>query len=488
MKVPTTGDFHFSIFMTNKKTKIVCTIGPATESEETLESLLKAGMNVMRLNFSHGDFAEHERRIVNLRRAIKATGIPAATLQDLSGPKIRIGTFKTESIILKEGQKFTITTDKIEGDETRVSVNYPNFAKEVKKGHIVFLHDGKKKLEVIDVKGKDVICQVIVGGEIKGKRGVNLPDSNLTISSITDKDRADLEFGIKNKVDFIALSFVRRPSDVSELRAILDARKSKAKIIAKIETPQALANIDEIIVLSDGIMVARGDLAIEIPAETVPAAQKMIIRKCNEAAKPVITATQMLESMIKAPVPTRAEVSDVANAILDGTDAVMLSEETTLGDFPVKAVEVMSRVALQIETELIKEQFYNTDYVHPTEPMKVSESVTASSVRTADRVGAKFLVSFTVSGRSARLLSRYKPEQRIFVFTPSEVTFRQSLLSWGLTPVLVKKTNDFGEVIGLVKDYFIKSHLAKRGDRVVVTSGTPFGKVKETSVLIVETV
>jgi pyruvate kinase len=474
--------------MITKKTKIVCTIGPATESQEKLEALLTAGMNVMRLNFSHGDFNEHQNRVNNLKKAMEKTAIPAAILQDLAGPKIRIGMFKTESIVLKEGAKFTITTDKIEGDETKVSVNYPNFAKEVKKGHIIFLHDGRKKLEVLDVKGNNVVCKILVGGEIKGKRGVNLPDSDLTISSLTEKDRADLEFGIKNKVDFVALSFVRRPSDITELRDILKARKSKAKIIAKIETPQSLEHIDEIIALTDGVMVARGDLAIEIPAEKVPAAQKMLIRKCNELGKPVITATQMLESMIKAPVPTRAEVSDIANAILDGTDAIMLSEETTLGDFPVQAVETMTRVALQIEGGLIKERFYGTDFVNPATPMKVGESVTSSAVRTANRVGAKYLVSFTESGYSGRMLSRYKPEQRIFVFTPNDVTYRQSILSWGTTPVLIERTGDFAKVMGIVRDHFLKSKLAKKGDKVVVTSGVPFGKVIETSMLLVETI
>lgn len=471
----------------NKKTKIVCTIGPATESQEKLEALLKAGMNVMRLNFSHGDFVEHQNRVNNLKKAVEKTGIPAAVLQDLGGPKIRIGMFKTESIVLKEGAKFTLTTDKVEGDETIVSVNYPNFAKEVKKGHIVFLHDGKKKLEVIDVKGNNVVCKVLVGGDIKGKRGVNLPDSDLTISSLTDKDRADLEFGIKNKVDFIALSFVRRPEDITELREILKAKKSKAKIIAKIETPQALSNIDAILALTDGVMVARGDLAIEIPAEKVPAAQKMLIRKCNELAKPVITATQMLESMIKAPVPTRAEVSDVANAILDGTDAVMLSEETTLGDFPVKAVEVMTNVALQVESELLKERFYGTEFLHPANPLKVGASITSSSVRTADRVDAKYLVSLTESGYSARMVSRYKPSQPIIVLTPNDVTFRQSILSWGTTPVMIERTTDFTKVMQIVRDYFIKSKLAKKGDKVVVTAGAPFGKAVETNMILVET-
>ncbi|HEU5114227.1 MAG TPA: pyruvate kinase [Candidatus Paceibacterota bacterium] len=470
--------------MNTKKTKIVCTIGPATESEEKLTALLQAGMNVMRLNFSHGDFAEHQGRVNNLKKAVAKTGIPAAILQDLGGPKIRIGMFKTESITLKEGQKFTITTDKVEGDETRVSVNYPNFAKEVKKGHIVFLHDGRKKLEVLEVKGNNVVCKVLVGGEIKGKRGVNLPDSDLTISSLTEKDRSDLEFGIKNKVDFIALSFVRRASDIAELREILKAKKSKAKIIAKIETPQALSTIDQILELCDGVMVARGDLAIEIPAEKVPAAQKMLIRKCNELGKPVITATQMLESMIKAPVPTRAEVSDVANAILDGTDAIMLSEETTLGEFPVQAVEVMSKVALQVEANLLKEQLLDT----PAGTLQTSaESITASAVRNADRVGAKFLVSFTLSGKSARSISRHKARQPLFVFTPDEVTFRQSILSWGTNPVLVKKTNDFNEVAKIVRDHFLKEKLAKKGDKVVMASALPFGKGTETNMMLIET-
>ncbi len=468
-----------------KKTKIVCTIGPATESQEKLEALLKAGMNVMRLNFSHGDFNEHQNRVNNLKKATAKTGIPAAVLQDLAGPKIRIGTFKTESIVLKEGAKFTLTTDKVEGDESRVSVNYPNFAKEVKKGHIVFLHDGRKKLEVLDVKGSNVLCKVIVGGEIKGKRGVNLPDSDLTISSLTDKDRIDLEFGIKNKVDFFALSFVRRASDITELRQILDAKKSKAKIIAKIETPQALACIDEILALADGVMVARGDLAIEIPAEKVPAAQKMLIRKCNELAKPVITATQMLESMIKAPVPTRAEVSDVANAIIDGTDAVMLSEETTLGDFPVQAVEVMTKVAEQVEGgRLVGEKLLQTV---PGMIYTSGESVTASAVKNADRVGAKFLVSFTESGKSARHISRHKPAQPIIVFTPNEVTFRQSILSWGTTPVMVKRTADFNEVAKVVREHFLKNKLAKKGDKVVMASALPFGKNTETNLVLVET-
>ncbi len=479
----------YSLFhvMTTKKTKIVCTIGPATESQEMLEKLLSSGMNVMRLNFSHGDFAEHQKRIDNLKKAVKSTGIGAAVLQDLSGPKIRIGTFKTESVTLREGARFTITTDDIVGDESRVSINYPLFPKEVKKGHIVFLHDGKKKLEVVDVKGKDVVCKVLIGGDIKGRRGVNLPDSDLSVAALTEKDRKDLEFGIKNKVDFFALSFVRTGADIELLRSILTDKKSKAKIIAKIETPQALRNIDDIIRLADGIMVARGDLAIEIPAETVPKAQKMLIEKANRAAKPVITATQMLESMIQSPVATRAEVSDVANAILDGTDAVMLSEETTLGKYPVEAVSVMSRVAREVESSLLSERFFATDEVHPSSPFPVGQSVTSSAVRTADRVGAQYLVSFTNSGQSARMLSRYKPVQPIYVLTPNEVTYRQTMLSWGTRPILVEKTTDFGVMLDVVRAHFIKNKLAKKGERVVIATCQPFGKGLETNTLLVET-
>ena len=333
-----------------KKTKVVCTIGPATESIEKLTELVNAGMNVMRLNFSHGDFAEHQARVDNLRKVSEKVGRPVAIMQDLCGPKIRIGTFKNENgTVLKEGAMFTLTADEFEGTDDKVHVNYPLLPKEVKVGGTIMLRDGRLQLEVTDINGNDIVCKVIVGGELKGKKGVNVPGANLSISCLTDKDRKDLEFGIKNKVDFVALSFVRKASDILELKEILKKSGSDAHIVAKIETPEAIDVIDEIIEASDAIMVARGDLAIEIPAEEVPLVQKMMIVKCNAVGKPVITATQMLESMIKNPVPTRAEVSDIANAIIDGTDAIMLSEETTLGDFPVQAVSMMTKIALRVE-------------------------------------------------------------------------------------------------------------------------------------------
>lgn len=467
-----------------KKTKVVCTIGPATESEEMLTALLKAGMNIMRMNFSHGDFKEHQVKVDNFKKAVKKTGIPAAMFQDLGGPKIRTGEFGTENgrVTIKKGQKFILTTEKIVGDENKVHINYTKLPEEVKVGHRIMLDDGKKELLVEEIKGKEVITKVIAGGELKGRRGANFPDTDLSISSLTDKDKTDIAFGLKNKVDYFALSFVRRPSDVEELRDIINKAKSKAGIISKIETPQAVDNIDEIIRLSDAVMVARGDLAVEIPAEEVPLVQKMIIRKCNEAGKPVITATQMLESMIKSPVPTRAEVSDVANAIIDGTDAIMLSEETTLGDYPVKAVEIMTRVARRVEKDLLHSQFLTNE----TGPKGVGESVTASAVRTADRVGAKYIVSLTYSGYSARMLSRYKPSQSIYVFTPNENTFSKAALSFGCQPVTIEKVTDFNVVLKDIRNFFLKNKLASKGDKVVIAAGMPFGKVIETNMLLVE--
>jgi len=477
-----------------KKTKIVATIGPATESEIMLEKLIHAGVNVMRLNFSHGDYAEHQPRVDRFRKILKKTGISGAILQDLSGPKIRIGNFSTESIVLKEGQTFVLTTDDVMGDETKVSVNYPLLPKEVQKGHIIFLHDGKKKLEVKEVKGSNVICTVLVGGDIKGKRGVNLPDSDLTIASLTDKDKKDLEFGVKNKVEFMALSFVRRPSDITELRDILNKKKSRAKIIAKVETPQAMKNIDEIIRLSDGIMVARGDLAIEVPAEKVPLYQKMIIKKCNDAGKPVITATQMLESMIKSPVATRAEVSDVANAILDGTDAVMLSEETTLGSYPVEAVETMTRVAQEIERDYPERMIARritggeSQLRRATDKMpEISDSITSSVVKTAHEVGAKVIVALTESGFTARIVSRHKPEQVILALSPDVFVCNQLSLSFGVLPMNITRYKTITDVFKIVRTYCLKEKLAAKGDRVVIATGAPFNtKGVSTNVLMVE--
>ncbi|MDE1967118.1 MAG: pyruvate kinase [Patescibacteria group bacterium] len=466
-----------------KKTKIVCTIGPATESAEMLAKLVDAGMNVIRLNFSHGDFAEHQKRVDNIRAVSKKSGKVVAILQDLCGPKIRIGTFKSGKIVLKEGQGFTLTADPCEGDETRVSVNYPQLPREVAPGHMIMLRDGTRKLEVLEVKGNDIRTKVIVGGELAGYKGVNVPGANLSVSSITEKDRKDLEFGLKNKVDFVALSFVRRASDIAELRGLLDKAGSKAHIIAKIETPQAVACIDEIIAAADGIMVARGDLAIEIPTEEVPLTQKALIKKCNAAGKPVITATQMLESMIRNPVPTRAEVSDIANAIIDGTDAIMLSEETTLGDYPVQAVEMMSKVANTVEAESgtpgkIRE--YDTDH-------GVTDVVSRSAVRAAQSVGAKLIVALTRSGRTARMIARYRPAEQILALSDAPDNIAKLAVTYGAYPMVAPTFKTVDEIMDIVRRTALDNKLARKGSKVVIAAGMPFGSAKETNFILVET-
>ena len=470
-----------------KKTKIVATIGPVTSSEEMLSKLLKVGMNVVRLNFSHGDFREHQEKVDNFRQAMKKTGIMGAIMQDLSGPKIRLGEFSTETVELKKGDTIIITTEKVIGSEKKVSINYPLFAKEVKTGDSIMVDDGKKRFEVLSVKGNDVLCKIIVGGTTKGRRGVNLPDSEISVKCLTDKDISDIEFGLKNKVDFFAFSFIRKPEDVTELRDILNKRKSKAKIIAKIETPQAVKNIDAILELCDGLMVARGDLAIEVPAEKVPMIQKMIIKKCNDAGKIVITATQMLESMIKSPVPTRAEVSDIANAILDGTDAVMLSEETTLGGFPLEAVNVMSKVAYEIEHNYPERKL--TQMKKGDENRETTDSITESVVRTAHDVGAQAIIALTETGYTARMVSRHKPEQIIIALTSNEITAHQLCLSFGCVPILVIDFKTSDDALKYVKSYCLKQNLAQKGDRIVITGSMPFGKKSgSTNMIIVETV
>ncbi len=467
-----------------KKTKIVATIGPATESVEMLTKLVEAGLNVMRLNFSHGDFDEHQKRVDNLRQVATETRQNLGILQDLGGPKIRIGEFYKDRVILTMGEEFVLTTEKVVGDEHKAFVNYPGLPKELKKGNFVLLDDGKKKLEVVSVTSTEVKCKVIVGGETKGKRGVNIPGAHLKISSITEKDRKDLEFGIKNKVDFVALSFVRRAEDIIELRELLKKAKSEAMVVAKIETQEAVENIDSILEITDAVMVARGDLAIEISAENVPMVQKMIIKKARLLGKPVITATQMLESMIKAPIPTRAEVSDVANAILDGTDAVMLSEETALGQYPVEAVTMMSTIAKKVECsyprkDILVKNFSKVD-------LSMSDWVGSSVVSIAENIKAKAIVALTNTGRTARMISRFRPAENILAFTPSEKIATQLSLSFGCEAVLTEKVTSLSDILDDIQKYLLKNKIGKKGDQVVVSAGWPVGKAKDTNMLLVE--
>ena len=339
--------------MIHKNTKIVATIGPATENEDVMTELAERGMNIIRLNMSHGDHAEHEAKITTARNIIKNTGMKIEILQDLSGPKIRTGEFYQERVTLEAGKEFIFTAEPCIGNESRAYITYPGLYKEVAPGTRIMVDDGEKEMKVVEVRGTDIVTEIIHGGETKGRRGVNIVGANLTISSITEKDKKDLELGVAHKVDYMALSFVRKAADIEELRGILKEKGvPEIKIIAKIETPEAVENIEAITEAADGVMVARGDLAIEIGHENVPGVQKMMIKLANEKGKFAIAATQMLESMIQNPVPTRAEVSDIANAVFDGADAVMLSEETTLGKYPLEAVSMMAKVAVKAESEL----------------------------------------------------------------------------------------------------------------------------------------
>ena len=473
----------------DKKTKIVCTIGPATQSEEKLAELLRAGMNVMRLNFSHGDFAEHQKKVDNLRKAEKKTGIPCAILQDLSGPKFRLGDFYQERVQLKAGDYITITTEKIVGNEKRVSVNYPTLHEEILPGNIIMVDDGKKQFEVTEIKGHEIKCRILVGGDTKGRRSLNLPGAPLKINALTDKDKKDIEFGVKNDVDIVAFSFVRKPSDVVELRKILDSKKSKAKIMAKMETVESVQDFDRIIDLADMVMVARGDLAVELGHENVPVAQKMMIDKCIKRGVPVVTATQMLESMIKSPVPTRAEVSDIANAIFDGTDAVMLSEETTLGEFPVEAVKVMTRIAGKVEnSQIYRDRFYDAKRLRlDLSSTKLVDAVTSEVVDLAYTLKAKAIVALTDTGRTARMISRYKPVQNVYSFTKEEKTFNQLLVSYGCKPLMMPKIKTLSEAIPFVRQVLKAKKIAKKGDIIIIAAGVPFGKSLDTNMVLVET-
>lgn len=462
----------------NKKTKIVATIGPRTETVEMLSKLVHAGLNVARLNMSHGDQAEHATRIASIREAEKKTGQRIAILQDLSGPKIRTGEYTTERITIEAGKKIILTTEKIVGDAKKIYVNYEKLPQEVKKGNFIMLDDGKKQLVVEKVVGNEVHCKVVVGGELKPRRGVNIPGAYLSVSSITEKDKKDLAFGLKQGVDMIALSFVRRAEDVLELKAMLKKAKKDIPVISKIETQEAMDNLDAILEVSDGAMVARGDLAIEVPTEMVPLYQKEIIAKCNALGKPVITATQMLESMIQSPVPTRAEVSDIANAIFDGTDAVMLSEESTLGMYPVEAVTMMSKIANTVELQDFEAEGTET----------VTDAISDAISQIVTQVGARAIVALTESGTTARMVARFGPDAPIYAFTPHEKTARELAVVSGVYPVIIEKLTSFEQALAFVPKYLKDNKLAKKGDKIVLTAGMPFGVTGSTNMMFVLTI
>ncbi len=469
-----------------KKTKIVTTIGPATANLPMMKSLINAGANAFRLNFSHGSHEDHLKVFDLARQAEKEENQPIAIIQDLCGPKIRIGDFNTESITLEKGQDFEIVTEKIVGDKNKVCISYENFIQEIKEGDKILLDDGKITLEAISKGKNSVKTKVISGGVIKGRRGVNLPDSSLSLSSMTEKDFSDLKFAKEKAVDFVALSFVRTEKDVLQLKEAMAREKIEARVISKIETKEALQNIDSIIAVSDAIMVARGDLAVEIGNENVPMAQKNIIKKCNYAGIPVITATQMLDSMVSISTPTRAEVSDVANAILDGTDALMLSQETAIGEYPVEAVKTMARVAHRVENDFHHREVVKHRFSKKEVDVSIADSITGSASELAETIKASFIVAVTESGFTARMVSRYHPEQPILALAPNIKTYRSLAISFGCYPVLISWIDNMDEAIKVSKEYFIKNGYGKVGDRVVLTTGIPFGHNSKTNTILVE--
>ncbi|MGM7702308.1 pyruvate kinase [Pseudalkalibacillus sp. Hm43] len=470
-----------------RNTKIVCTIGPASESVDTLTQLIESGLNVARLNFSHGDFDEHGARIANIREAAQKTGKTVAILLDTKGPEIRTGTLEKGEVELKSGQELTVSMEEVMGNESMISVTYPGLVNDVHVGSTILLDDGLIELEVTKVESNQLQTRVLNSGTLKNKKGVNVPNVSVNLPGITDKDARDIEFGIQQGVDFIAASFVRRASDVLEIREILERHNAEhIHIIPKIENQEGVDNINEILEVSDGLMVARGDLGVEIPAEEVPLVQKELIRKCNDKGKPVITATQMLDSMQRNPRPTRAEASDVANAIFDGTDAIMLSGETAAGLYPVEAVQTMHKIALKAETAM-----NHADILHArskSSKLTVTDAISQSVSHTAHNLNISAIIAPTESGHTARMISKYRPEAAIIAVTSSEAVCRRMSLVWGVTPQLSQEAKSTDELLDISVDASLKSGLVNHGDLVLITAGVPVGETGTTNLMKVHVV
>lgn len=471
-----------------KKTKIVCTIGPSSDSTEMLEKLMKAGMNVCRLNFSHGSHEEHKVRIDRIKEVRERLNLPVAIMLDTKGPEIRLRDFENGEIDLKYGDRFTLTTREIIGNKNEVSVSYKDLAKDVKAGDRILVDDGLCELRVIEViNGEDIVCEARNYATLKNKKGVNVPDANINLPALTERDIEDIKFGIDNEIDFIAASFIRKPEDVFEIRKILEASTCpNIGIISKIESQEGVDNIKEIVRASDGIMVARGDLGVEIETEIMPLVQKEIIRLVNSLQKPVITATQMLDSMIRNPRPTRAEVTDVANAILDGSDAIMLSGETAAGKYPLEAVETMTRIA--IKTENSEEFLEAMAKKIQTKNASTSDSIAKASVNISNSVNASSILTATSTGETSRLISKYRPNRPIIAATYSKEVTRALSLVWGVYPVLTDVSEHTDEVIENSIIASLDEKLIKEGDLIVITAGIPVGVKGTTNLIKVHTV
>lgn len=469
-----------------RRTKIVATIGPATLEPQVLRSIIEAGATTLRLNFSHGTEEDHQRSIRLIRQTSFELNQPVAILQDLQGPKIRLGRFETGSIAVKNGDPFILTSRPVPGTELISSVTYEPLASEVPEGAMILLDDGKVEMRVekIDRAARELYCRVVVGGPLSNNKGVNFPGVYLSIKELTDKDRKDLMFGLDQGVDWVALSFVRNPQDVLEIKELIASAGKQVPVIAKIEKHEAIEQMEAILALCNGVMVARGDLGVELPAEDVPILQKRLIATANRMGIPVITATQMLDSMVKNPRPTRAEISDVANAILDGTDAVMLSNETAVGDFPVEAVATMARIAVRIEKEGIKRNIRNVEDVGRSIPNGISQAVSQIS----EQLNAAAIMTLTKTGATARNVSKFRPKTPILAVTPHVDVARQLQLVWGVRPLLVLDLPSTGQTfqsaIGVAQD----KELLSDGDLVVMTAGTLQGVAGSTDLIKVEMV
>jgi len=465
----------------DRKTKIVCTIGPASRSRKTIEKLARAGMNVARINLSHGTLAEQGKVISDIRDVARTLNVPIAILLDLPGPKIRTGALQNGRICLKEGNSFSLVKEGIKGDDTRVSVNYSSFFKDIKSGNSIFLNDGAIELKVTSATTTKVQCQVAVGGELTENKGVNLPGIRINLPSTISANLEQMTFGIEHGVDLFAISFVRSAADIAERRRFLHQMGVHVPLIAKIEKSEAIKKIDDIVREADGIMVARGDLGIETPLAEVPKIQKSIIRKCNNVGKPVIVATQMLESMINMARPTRAEVSDVANAIFDGADAVMLSGETAAGKYPVQAVEWMSRIAIETEEALPYEQWLIEKRRHAQ--AQIDDAISYAACAISHQIDAACIVAYTRTGSTALRVSKYKPGATILAITPDERTYRRLALSWGVEPYLARAARNVEAMFQEAARLAVSRGLAKSGDFIAVTAGIPTGVPGSTNMI-----
>jgi len=469
-----------------RRTKIICTIGPATISANTIKLLIEAGMDACRLNLSHGTHQEHAGYIKTVRQVADDLGKPVAIICDLPGPKVRTGELSHKHITLTEGDTFVLTTDNIEGGRHRVHVNLPSLPKDLNTGNTIFLDDGSIRLQVTSIECNEIICRVAVGGLLGEEKGVNVPDVSLSVPSVTEADLNHLAFVLDQGIDLVALSFIREASDVTKVRDFMEQQHTRVPIIAKIEKHEALNNIDEIITVADGVMVARGDLGVEIPLERVPIAQKYIILRCKKQGKPVIVATQMLESMIMSKRPTRAEVADIANAVFDGADCLMLSGETSIGKNPVDTVKMMALVARETETALPFERFLLE--ARRNLEATTEDAISYNACSTAEQVKASVIIAFTNSGSTALRVAKYRPRMPILALTGSPAVQRRLAISWGVVAHLVPDMQQIDDLFKKGARIAREVGLAATGDKVVITAGVPFGKTGSTNLLKVETV